>query len=196
MDKKELTDLFEKENKNILIQEYRHGGAEQQHPDLEKENSFGKSNKTIEEALAYQKQCTEKGLNRFIVVYEKPTNFKTPILSKETIKIGLMNIIYDYMKDYLGIKNDVSGEHIATNPDENDKDYTFETLARNTEGIHKIVIHVSKDMETKENHDFYGYLVKTSKKYQNVRFLVLDQKQRGIEKMLNFEVMRWKNGKI
>jgi hypothetical protein len=191
MNKDELSDRFDNEAINILVQGYKHGGAEQQHPHLERENSFGKPNKTIDEAFDYQQKCEAEGLNRFIVVYEKPTNSRVPVTLRETLKINLMNIIYDYMKDYLGIRNDVSGQHISTSPDEEKEDYTFETLARNIEGIHKIVIHVSKDMEIKENGDFYRYLIETSIKYDNIRFLVLDQKQRGIEKMLNFEVMRW-----
>jgi hypothetical protein len=191
MNKDQLTAIFGGYNMNMLVQEYKHGGPGQLHKNLEKENSFGKSNKTQEEALKYQQKCGDEGLNRFIVVHEDPKNFREPTAPETILRVNLMNIIYDYMKDYLGIQNDVSGEHIATGPDESRDDYVFKSLARNTGGLHRIVIHVSRDMDAQQCGEFYDYLSKTSIDYPKVKFLVLDQKDRGIEKMVNFEVMRW-----
>jgi hypothetical protein len=189
MNKDGLAEIFHKSKVSILVQGYRHGSAEQLHPQLERENSFGKPNKTLDEALAYQKICGEQGLNRFVVVYEKPTSHRTPPPAEEAVKVNLMNILYDYMKDYLGIQNDASGKKIATGPDESREDYVFKTLTRNTEGMQKIVLHVSRDMTDKETDAFYGYISKTAENYQNVKFLVLDQKERGIKKLPNFALM-------
>jgi hypothetical protein len=188
MNKDELAKRFDEERINILVQGYEHGEKGDLHKDLETSNNFGSPNKSLEEAIEYQKKCREGGLNRFIVVREEYRRTEDDLAPFERIREALSEIIYDYLKDYRGIPKD----SIKTTIYEDDSHYAFRTLARHTEGEHhKIVVHAPTEMKGEETTMFYYYLSRTLLQYSNVRFLVLDQVNRGIEPLNNFEVMRW-----
>jgi hypothetical protein len=186
MDKDELSDKFGNETINILVQNYEHNEQGKHHQRLEASNNFGTTNKTLEQALEYQQECAAKGLNRFVLVHDK---YKTDCGTFLTdMRAVFAHKLYDYMKDYLGVQKDT----LSTSSSEENGSYVFKTLARKTKGLHRIVLHVSREMSQQECTEFYRYLSKTAKEYPNVRFLILDQKERGIEKLEGFEVTRWK----
>ena len=193
MNKDELADSFDTGLVNIVVQCYEHGTAGNLHKDLEERNEFGKSNKTPEEATDYQLKCINKGINRFVVIYETDRLAKETKQPAERIRHAFTNRLYDYIKDYLGIARDTDGEKIETVPGENQKNYVFKVLERTTlMGQTKIVVHAPVEMNQEETQEFYSYMQRTAQQYKNTRFLVLDQKERGIDNLDSFEVMRWK----
>ena len=86
MNKDELADLFDRKRINILVQGYNHGKAGELHKDIEDSNNYGCPNKSLEEAIEYQKECGEKGLNRFIVVREEDRRTRDDVAPFERIR--------------------------------------------------------------------------------------------------------------
>ena len=193
MNKDEIAEMFDFGRTNVLVQCYKLGDSTNTHQDLEAANTFGKPNKTLAEALDYQLECIENGINKFVVIYETDRLSKETVNPTERIQQAFTNKIYDYLKDYLGIQKDTSsGKHITTDVKEDSPDYVFKTLERNIqERKPKIVVHTPLEMTEQETREFYDYIQRTAQQYKKMNFLILDQKERRIEKLEGFEVMRW-----
>ena len=192
MNKDEIVESFDITLENMLVQCYKHGDPASPHQDLEAPNSFGKPNKTLAEAVEYQLACIEHGINKFVVIRETDRLSKETANPTERMKQAFANKLYDYLKDYMGMQTDTSGKHISTVVEENDPDYVFKTLERNiTIRKPRIVVHAPTQMTEQETQEFYMYMQRTAQQYKQMNLLVLDQKERGIEKLEGFEVMRW-----
>ena len=168
IDKSSIAEKFMKEEKNILVQKYTYGAEGGIYNLLEERNNFSPKRK-----------------NDIIVVHEDYRLSKDTAGAYEKIREAFINIIYDYLKDFCEIKKDIeSGGHIATSIFEDNCNYAFKTLERNRKEIARFAIHVPLNMDEKETKIFYEYMLNTLDKYRNVRFCLLDQQDRSLDRLV------------
>ncbi len=68
-------------------------------------------------------------------------------------------------------------------------DTAFDTLEKHTEGIQKLVIHISEELSKGDAKDVYDYFNRVYQAHPKMNFLVLDNNPQKINKIKNFETI-------